>query len=208
MGSYASRSGSTSQKPTNAVQIENMNEAQIDKEISKEQRRIASLDRVMQKNDIENTAEAKAMREAFPLGVGGDGWSEQRIKARNRGLERDAKMAKEYTEAYSKKKAAENRIEKLKQAKNEIKGTGKTQREVRADKLKQTVKSTPSTMKWKTTQKGGWSNGGYSPKIIKAGDFEIHGTSGMYSIYRNGKQIGSTSKLSTAKAYAEKMNKR
>ena len=34
------------------------------------------------------------------------------------------------------------------------------------------------------------------------------GSSGYYSIYRDGKQVGSANKLSTAKAFAERLNKK
>lgn len=34
--------------------------------------------------------------------------------------------------------------------------------------------------------------------------YEIHGSSGLYTIYKNGRMIGTTDKLSKAKAYAER----
>ena len=98
------------QTPTKARDIENMNEAQIDVEFRSTSADIARAEKAMGKNDITNTSDARAMREAFPLGVGGDGWSEEKKRAKARGLERDAVMAKKYTDAYSQKEAAEKRF--------------------------------------------------------------------------------------------------
>lgn len=194
------------QEATNARFIENMNEAQLKDEIARAKRDITRAEKTMDKNSITNTAEARAMREAFPLGYGGK--TEKQIAQMGKMNERDAHKAKTYTEAYSEKKSAETRIDKLEKALNQVKGTGKTQKEIRSEKTKQAVESAPKSLAWKTTSKGGYtSNGGYHPKIIKAGNFEIHGSSGYYSIYRDGKQVGSTNKLSTAKAYAERLNK-
>ena len=199
--------GAAKQAPTNAKLVENMNEAQLNSEIAKAKRDIKAAEKAMNANDITNTAEARAMREAFPLGVGGSGWTDQRRKAQARGLQRDLNKAVKFTEANKKKANAEARLKNLEKAKNEVKGTEKTQKEIRAEKSAKAVKSTPKTLSWKTTQKGGWNNGGYSPKIISAGDFQIHGESGLYSIYKGGKLVGRTNKLSSAKAYAEKANK-
>ena len=198
-------SGSASQKATKALLIENMNEAQIDDEIAKAKRDIKRSESAMGKNSITDTEEARAMREAFPLGYGG--MTEKQIAKMGRTNERDAHKAKAYTEAYEAKKNAETRIKKLEETKKQVKGTGKTLKEINEEKMKKAVKSTPTTLKWKTTQKGGWSNGGYAPKIISAGDFQIHGSSGLFTVYKNGKQVGSVNKLSTAKALVERMNK-
>ena len=196
--------GGGATKATNAMLIENMNEQQIDKEMAATQRKIDAAERTMQKNDITNAGNAKAMREAFPLGVGGDGWSKQRAKARDKGLENDAKKAKAYTEAYEQKQAAEARLEALKKAKTQIKGTGKTLKQITEERARAAVKNAGKTLKWKTTQKAEWVNGGYKPKIISAGDFQIMGSGGLYQIFKNGKLIGRTDKLSKAQAFAEK----
>ena len=207
MGRGSSKAGGTTQKATKARNIENMNEAQLNKEISKTQRTIDRANSTMNKNNISATSEAKAMREAFPLGVGGDGWSKERTKARNRGLEADANKAKRFTEAYSEKAAAETRLKALESAKKQVKGTDKTVSQIKTERTNKAVKDTQSTLKWKTTQKGGWANGGYKPKIIKAGNIEVHGSDGLYMIYENGKLLGRTDKLAKAKAYAERRSK-
>lgn len=202
--------GSTGKKndiATNARAIENMNEAQIDNEIKNIKVLITRLDKTMNKNDAYNSEENKAIREAFPVGVGGDGWSKQRIKARNKSIERDVKRASVYTETYEQKESAKKRLETLEDVKKQISGTGKTQKQLNEERIQKAIKNTTITLKWKTTQKGGWNNGAYSPKIIKAGNIEIHGSNGLYTIYQNGKRLGSTDKLSKAKAYAEKIKK-
>ena len=203
-GAGSGRSGSGSavaQKATNAKAIENMNEAQLDKEIAKTQQEIDYYDRVMDRNSLE-TEEQRAMREAFPLGAGYTTAAQQRKQAEAN--ERDVKKAVAYTDAYDAKKAAETRLDSLNKAKSVVKGTGKTSNQIREERAKKIVESTPKTLSWTTTQKGGWSNGGYAPKIIKAGNIEIHGSGGLYTIFKDGKQVGRTDKLAKAKAWAER----
>ena len=206
-GSRSGDSMRTQQQATNARLIENMNEAQINNEIAQTKRDIAKAESAIGRNNITNTAEARAMREAFPLGYGGK--TEKQIAQIGKLNERDAHKAKAYTEAWSDKKSAETRLEKLEQAKKAVKGTGKTQKQINAEKQKNAVETAPKSLTWKTTNKGSYTaTGGYQPKIIKAGNFEIHGTSGYYTIYRDGKEVGSANKLSTAKAFAERLNKK
>lgn len=194
---------SVKQAPTTAKFIENMNEAQINEEIAKAKREIKDAEKAMGKNNITNTAEAKAMREAFPLGYGAS--TEKQIAKMGKTNERDAHKAKAYTEAYTKKQTAQTRIENLEKAKKEVSGTGKTQKQINAEKAKKAVETAPKSLKWKTTEKGGWvAGGGYKPKVIKAGNMEIHGESGYYRVFKDGKLIGTTSKLASAKAIAEK----
>ena len=192
------------QEPTKAVKIENMNEAQLNAEIRKTERAIDRAEKTMNSNSVLNRGSERAMRDAFPLGAGGDGWSSSRRRQNSREISRNVSSAKKYTEAADKKTAAETRLQKLKDAKKQVQGTGKTQAKIRAEATKKAVNNTKTTMKWKTTQKGGWSNGGYSPKVIKSGNYEIHGSDGLYSVYKDGRRIGSTSKLSSAKSYVER----
>ena len=188
------------QKPTNAKAIENMNEAQLNNEIAKQQKIIASADKVMG-----NTPKSENIG-AIPLGQVTRGKTQAQ---KDKIIERSTNQAKKFTEAYDKKKMAETRLKNLEQAKKSVKGTGKTQKQINSERTKKAVKSAPKALKWETTNKGGYTaNGGYQPKIIKAGNFEIHGTSGYYTVYQNGKQVGSVNKISTAKALAEKMNKK
>lgn len=196
--------GSTgTQVATKAVSIDNMNEKQLDNEIAKAQRGIRSAENIMAKNG--QTQAERDLQNAFPLGVGGDGWTQQRINQRNKQLESSVNRAKAYTDAYEKRNTLQKRLDALQKAKETVKGTGKTAAQIKEEKSRQAVKNTVSTLNWKTTQKGGFSNGGYTPRIIKAGNIEIHGSEGLYTIYKDGKQLGRTDKLSKAKAYAERI---
>lgn len=205
-GGIKAGQNTTTQQATTARFIENMNEAQLDNEIAQAKRDIARAEKIMDKNSID-TAEARAMRETFPLGYGAK--TEKQIAQIGKMNERDAYKAKAYTEAWSDKKSTETRLKNLEQAKKSVKGTGKTQKQINSERTKKAVESAPKALKWKTTNKGGYTaSGGYQPKIIKAGNFEIHGTSGYYTVFRDGKQVGSVNKISTAKALAERLNKK
>lgn len=199
-GGIKAEQNTTTQQATNAKAIENMNEAQLDNEIAKQQKIIASADKVMG-----NTPKSENIG-VIPLGQVTRGKTQAQ---KDKIIERSTNQAKKFTEAYDKKKMAETTLKNLQKAKKEISGTGKTQKQINSERTKKAVKSAPKALKWETTTKGGYTaNGGYQPKIIKAGNFEIHGTNGYYTVYRNGKQVGSVNKLSTAKALAERMNKK
>lgn len=205
MGRGRSKAGE--QKPTNARAIENMNEAQIDKEIRASERAIERAEKTMTANNVAGQSSERALQEAFPLGAGGDGWSAARRRQNRQAITKNVNMAKKYSEASNKKAAEEKRLKALQEAKKQVHGTGKTQAQIREDAARKAVANAPKTMKWKTTQKGGWANGGYSPKIISSGDIEIRSFGGSYLIYKSGKQVGSASKLGLAKAYAERITR-
>ena len=205
IGASGSENTVKEQKATNAKLIENMNEAQIDEEIAKAKRIIERDTKTISDNSITNTAEANAMREAFPLGFGAA--TPQQIKRQAQINERDARKAATAVKAYDDRKATESRLEKLEKAKKQVGGTGKTQRQISEEKVKTAVSSAPKNLTWKQTQKQSYVNGVYRPKIIKSGDFEIHGSDGFFTVYREGKKVGSVNKLATAKALAEKLNK-
>ena len=196
--------GASEQTATRSLVIDNMNEKQLDNEIALQERIIARSDKAMQKYGGQS-AYNKAMNEAFPLGAGGDGWTQARINERNRNIEVDVKRAKAYTTAYEAKQSAETRLKNLTEAKKQVAGTGKTLSQLREERVKEAVKNTVSTLKWSTTQKGGFTkDGGYMPRVIKAGNMEIRGSEGLYTIYKDGKELGRTDKLSKAKAFAER----
>ena len=199
MGSTGKAAGS-GQVATNAKFIEHMNEAQIDKEIAKEEKKIANAEKVMGKVNIID----KGMQEAFPLGAGG--MTQAQIKKMGKKADADAKKAAEFVKAKENKDTAQKRLEALQDAKKQIAGTGKTLAEVKEEKKKKETESAGSTLKWKTTQKGGWTaTGGYQPKVMTAGNIEIHGSQGFYRVFKNGKLVGTTNKLSEAKVIAEKV---
>lgn len=182
--------------PTNALKIENMNEAQLDNEIAKTQREIDRLDSVMKNNTKESE-----LTKQFPLGVGGSGWSADRKKQFVKNIESETKQAKNFTDAYKDKESLKNRLDALNKAKEQVKGTGKTQ-----EQLKQNViNNTQSTINW---EKGKIANpyGKGEINVIKANGYEIRSVdNGFYSIYKDGKSVGNTNKLKDAKAYVERI---
>lgn len=194
----------TKQVATKAKSIENMNEAQLDLEIRKAERSLENAQNAMVKYGTP-TQYTQAMQEMFPLGAGGDGWSASRIAERNRDIEKTVNNATKFTEAYDKAKALQRQLKNLQDAKKAVAGTGKTQKEIADERLNEAVKSTAQTLKWKTVQKAEFSGYAYRPQIISAGDMRIEGGSGLYTVYKGDKMIGRTTKLSTAKALAERM---
>ena len=208
MGSRGSSSGKANvvketvaetQVPTKANIIENMNETQLDIEIRKEQRKIASAEKTMG-----NTPKQENIG-AIPLGQLTRGKTQAQ---KDKIIQSSTNQAVKFTEAYNKREQAQRRLDALQKAKKEVSGTGKAQKQIKDEKIKKTASETKSTLKWKQTQKAGWDNGAYSPKVISAGNFKIEGSSGYFTIYKNGKKIGSVSKLSEAKAIAERLNKK
>lgn len=203
-GSSSGKAGGKVEKaekqiPTKAKFMDKMNEAQLDIEIAKQESIIKSANRAMG-----NTPKSENIG-AIPLGQLTRGKTQAQ---KGRIIERDLNQSVKFTDAYNRRERAQRELDALQKAKKEVAGTGKTQRELREEKTKKAVSETQSTLKWKQTQKGGWSNGGYSPKVISAGEFKISGSSGMYTIWKNGKQYGTVDKLSTAKVIAERLHKK
>lgn len=197
-GSFAKAGGTA----TNARSIENMNEAQLDKEISNLQDKIKNLDSSMSRS-LEESGYSKSMREAFPLSSGGDGWSKAGRSRQEKERTASLKKAKNYVDARAQKEAAAKRISELQKAKKQVSGTGKTQSQL-SKSAKAAATKSGDALKWKTTNKGGYtSDGGYMSKEISAGSYKIRGSSGVFRIYDGSKQIGGASKLSDAKAFVE-----
>ena len=170
---------------TNVRNIENMNEAQLNKEISRTKKKIGSYDKAM---------------------------SESQKRTQFERMDRVVDKAVSFTSAYDKKQSAQNRLSELQKAKKQVSGTGKTQSELAA-KAKNTAKKnalkSSESLKWKTTNKGGYTaDGGYMSKEISAGSYKIRGSSGVFRIYDGSKQIGGASKLSDAKAFVEVWRKK
>lgn len=187
---------------TNARSIENMNEAQLDKEISNLQDKIKNLDASMSRN-LEESGYSKSMREAFPLSSGGDGWSKAGRSRQEKERTASLKKAKNYVDARAQKETTAKRLSELQKAKKQVSGTGKTQSQL-SKSAKAAATKSGDALKWKTTNKGGYtSDGGYMSKEISAGSYKIRGSSGVFRIYDGSKQIGGASKLSDAKAFVE-----
>ena len=161
---------------TNARSIENMNEAQIDKEIARAKKKIGSYEKTM---------------------------SESQKRTQFERMDRVVDKAVSYTSAYDKKQSAQSRLSELQKAKKQVSGTGKTQSQL-SKSAKAAATKSGDAIKWKTTNKGGYtSDGGYMSKEISAGSYKIRGSSGVFRIYDGSKQIGGASKLSDAKAFVE-----
>lgn len=176
------RAGGTA---TNVRNIENMNEAQLNNEIARTKKKIGSYDKAM---------------------------SESQKRTQFERMDRVVDKAVSFTSAYDKKQSAQNRLSELQKAKKQVSGTGKTQSELAA-KAKNTAKKnalkSSNSLKWKTTNKGGYTaDGGYMSKEISAGSYKIRGSSGVFRIYDGSKQIGGASKLSDAKAFVEVWRKK
>lgn len=170
---------------TNARNIENMNESQLDKEIARAKKKIGSYDKAM---------------------------SESQKRTQFERMDRVVDKAVSFTSAYDKKQSAQNRLSELQKAKKQVSGTDKTQSELAA-KAKNTAKKnalkSSNSLKWKTTNKGGYTaDGGYMSKEISAGSYKIRGSGGVFRIYDGSKQIGGASKLSDAKAFVEVWRKK
>lgn len=126
--------------------------------------------------------------------------SESQKRTQFERMDRVVDKAVSYTSAYDKKQSAQNRLSELQKAKKQVSGTGKTQSQL----SKSAATKSGDALKWKTTNKGGYtSDGGYMSKEISAGSYKIRGSSGVFRIYDGSKQIGGASKLSDAKAFVE-----
>lgn len=167
--------------PTNAKSVENMNEAQLNREIARIEKRIGSYDKIM---------------------------AESQKRTQFERMDRIVDKAVSYTSAYDKKQSAKKQLSVLQKAKKQVSGTGKTQSQLSKETKAAAVKSS-TALKWKMTNKGGYSSdGGYTSKEISAGNFKIRGSGSLYRVYEGSKQIGGASKLSDAKAFVEAWRKR
>ena len=139
-GGIKAEQNTTTQQATNAKAIENMNEAQLDNEIAKQQKIIANADKVMG-----NTPKSENIG-VIPLGQLTRGKTQAQ---KDKIIERSTNQAKKFTEAYDKKKMAETKLKNLQKAKKEISGTEKTQKDLRNEKKKQAAKKSGD---WKSTR--------------------------------------------------------
>ena len=199
-------SGADNKMVSRAVAIENMTEQQIDKEIRKAERAYKAAQDTIDKYSKEDSASAE-MRNAFPLGTGGLSKRDAE-KLVGRMAERELTRSKIVSEAIEKRSAAQSRIDSLKKAKEEIHGSGLTLKEKRKSAIKSAAQS---DRKWRIVQKGGMENGGYKPRIIQSGSYEIRGSNGFFRVYGSGNIIATVTTLTEAKAavnvYEKKKNR-
>lgn len=186
-GTSKAGKASAKQNPTNAKAIENMNEAQLDIEIAKQQKIIDSADRVMG-----NTPKQENIG-AIPLGQLTRGKTQAQ---KDKIIERSVNQVKKYTDAYDKKEAAETRLKSLQKAKKEVSGTGKTQKDLLSEKKKQAAKSSGD---WKSvrTKEG---------TMYSQGENTITKQKGSSLFWLNGKYYYNS--LSDAKAAAKVLQSR
>jgi hypothetical protein len=188
--------GAESHTATNARAVENMNGAQLDKEIEKTKAELAAATVQRAAAGAEASAVGADMREAFPLGTAGlDRRSANKIAGNM--AERSVSAAKKLAASIDRQHNAEKRLETLQRARKEVGNSGKTQKQ-----LRETPK-TKGTMKWSIAQKESYSGGVLKPRILKSGSFEIRGKS-VLKVYHNGSHIGTAATLSAAKQIAER----
>jgi len=200
-GGGGAKKAAPKQKPTKAVYIENMNEAQLDLEIRNYERKIERADKAIEK--IQNSGSVKTAEQImymFPGGVGGSAVNSSYRNKMNRYGEAVSKMAgiqeqQRHDKAY---------LDKLKAAKKQVNGTGMT-----LDQYRKSIRSKGGTLagKWSTsTEKTGYGLFGNSPqKVYKNGDYSIMKPHAYaYSLFNGGRKVGDYPTLKAAKAAAEK----
>ena len=192
------------QTPTKAIQVENMNEAQLKQEIVKSNKKLERLQKTMNANLGGNTPNVGLI----PLNQL-NGYNDKTKNSAEARRKADKQMtstvnkAVAYTKAKTEYDTEKKHNDALNKALNTVKGTGKTTKQIKDEKLANIAKN--STIKWeKSTQKGQFGN----ITVRKSGDFEIHTTGGTSFIYKNGKQIGMRNKLKDATAFVELYKKR
>ena len=197
MGRGSSKAGGGGgQKPTNARATENMNEAQLNKEISAIDRRLATLQR--QRQQIVPSSMDNTMREAFPLGSGGLK-REQAERLAGRLAEQSASKGRKLENIINEQDGLIKRREAFERARKEVKGTGKTQSELAAERAAREAQAA-SGRKWTTVSKAERTGSSYKPKVIRSGDYEIRGT----TVFYQGKEYARFGNLKTAKAAVER----
>ena len=189
--------------PTKSVHIENMNEAQLEQEIAKSDRKLLLLKKTMIDNLVDKTPDVGLI----PLNQinGYNDKTKNTAKAQRKAdklITSTVNKSVAYTKAKANFDAEKKHNNALNKALNAVKGTGKTTKQIKDEKLADIAKK--STMKWeKSTQKGQFGN----VTIRKSGAYEIR-TGAMSHIYKNGERIGMTNKLKEAIAFVELHNKR
>lgn len=190
--------------PTKSVHIENMNEAQLEQEIAKSDRKLLLLKKTMIDNLVDKTPDVGLI----PLNQinGYNDKTKNTAEAQRKAdklITSTVNKSVAYTKAKSDYDAEKKHNNALNKALNAVKGTGKTTKQIKDEKLADIAKK--STMKWeKSTQKGQFGN----VTVRKSGYFVIRSTGGVFFIYKNGKQIGMTNKLKDATAFVELYNER
>lgn len=207
MGSKSSRGGkggggggikaaqnTEQQKPTHARQIADMNEAQLEREIRKLERWTdASAREVERRSNTQSMRFFRDVGEQFPGGVGG---SAVNAKYRRMQQQNDTDM-RNLIEAQNKYSQRSERLQKMKDAYEKIKGTGKTLRTVA------TASASKGSGTWEKTT---FTHLGKTVNGQKMGDYVVAKPFFTYSLFdaRTGKQIKTFKSKKAAMEYAEK----
>lgn len=180
--------------PTKSVHIENMNEAQLEQEIVKSDRKLIRLKKTMSDNLVDKTPDVGLIPLNQINGYNDKNKNSEEAKRKSdKQITSSVNKAIAYTKAKADYDAEKKRNKALNEALNTVKGTGKTAKQIKDEKLAKIAKN--PTMKWeKSTQKGQLGN----VTIRKSGAYEIR-TGAMSHIYKNGERIGMTNKLKEAK---------
>ena len=189
--------------PTKSVHIENMNEAQLEQEIAKSDRKLLRLKKILIDNLVDETPNVGLIPLNQINGYNDKNKNSEEAKRKSdKQITSTVNKAVAYTKAKADYDAEKKRNKSLNEALNTVKGMGKTAKQIKDEKLAKIAKN--STMKWeKSTQKGQFGN----VTIRKSGAYEIR-TGAMSHIYKNGERIGMTNKLKEAIAFVELHNKR
>lgn len=188
----------TKQKPTNATDTDNMNEAQLLREISKMDRREASAER--EANAAFNSGSVQRFNELsyqFPGGVGGSAVNRAYRNMVDRASAQMSKgvAAQERARGYSRQR------EIYQKALDDVRGSGLLVHEARTARAAVGGKLDG---KWKRTDHA-FTDGTFG-KIAgqQNGDFTIGKAWGSYYVHRNGRPIGKFKKADSAKKLIEK----
>ena len=150
-----------------------------------------------QRERIVPSSMSDAMREAFPLGTGGlERSAAERLAGRL--AEQQASKGRQLTNIINEQEGLLKRRQSMERARNEVKGTGKTQSELRAEKAAQQA-AQASNRKWKTVSQAERTGSSYKPKVIASGDYQIRGT----TVFYKGQSVGTFGNLKSAKAAVE-----
>lgn len=192
----------TKQKPTNATDTDNMNEAQLLKEIAKAERRSDSAER--EADAAFNSSSVQRfndMSRMFPGGVGGSAVTPayQRMVERSSNQILKGVAARERADSYN------DRAERLRRAYEITKGSGLLVHEAKTARA-----AVGGRLDGKWTKTNNAFTDGTFGQIggQKNGEFSIGKVWGSYQVFRGNRLIGRFGKAADAKAIIEKYAKR
>lgn len=188
----------TKQKPTNATFTDNMNEAQLVREIERLERREASAER--ERDQAFNSGSVRRFNEVsemFPGGVGGSAVT----PAYRRMVDRAMAQTTRGVEAQRRADDYSRQIQNYTRAYNDVKDSGLLVHEARTARA---AVGGNLAGKWTRSKNAATDStfGALSGQVN--GDFAISKVWGKYRVYRNGREIGAFDKSDSAKRIVEK----